>query len=269
MSVTSGWIESMWTYPVKGLSPQWLDRVTLRAGRGFPNDRKWALARRDGAYREEIVRPLRKTEFHVLVRDAQLAGVRTFLDDDDRLTLWVQEHVVLDGVDLCDPAGREAVSVFFGRLLDLPRSSFPVIARQKGRRFTDIAPSSDEKMNAISLINLASVRDLAERAGVEAINPLRFRANLYIDGLPPHSELDMIGHTICIGDARLEVIARTGRCAATTVNPIDAQRDLPIPRLLVEHYGHANMGCYAVVRHGGAVQSRQPLRIHDVTDVPA
>ena len=39
----------------------------------------------------------------------------------------------------------------------------------------------DKPDNVLSLINLATVRSLEERWG-HAIDPLRFRANFYIDG---------------------------------------------------------------------------------------
>ena len=57
------------------------------------------------------------------------------------------------------------------------------------------------------------------------------------------------------------MLTRTERCSATELNRDDARRDIPIPRLLKEHFGHADMGVYAAVRHSGG------LRIGDaVTD---
>ena len=55
-------------------------------------------------------------------------------------------------------------------------------------------------MNAVSIINLASVRALAEAAGT-AIDPLRFRANLYIDGLPAWAEFESLGARWRVGEA--------------------------------------------------------------------
>ena len=51
----------------------------------------------------------------------------------------------------------------------------PAIVRSRGGHFMD------KPDNVISLINLATVRELEERWRV-AIDPLRFRANIYIDG---------------------------------------------------------------------------------------
>jgi uncharacterized protein YcbX len=115
-------------------------------------------------------------------------------------------------------------------------------------------------MNAVSLINLESVRALAKLIGQE-LHPLRFRANIYFDGLPPFSELELLNREIAIGPARLKVTMRTGRCAATEVNPETAQRDIPVPRLLSQHLGHANMGVYAEVLDGGEIESGVPVSV--------
>jgi MOSC domain-containing protein len=40
-------IESIWRYPIKGLTPERLNAVTLTPGRCLPHDRRFALARSD------------------------------------------------------------------------------------------------------------------------------------------------------------------------------------------------------------------------------
>lgn len=40
-------IDSLYRYPVKGLSPERLETITVRVGVGFPLDCKYALLRRD------------------------------------------------------------------------------------------------------------------------------------------------------------------------------------------------------------------------------
>ena len=108
-------------------------------------------------------------------------------------------------------------------------------------------------MNAVSIVNLASVRAFAERIGAP-VDPLRFRANIYVDGWPPFSELELGDGEVTIGAVRLKVTMRTKRCAATEVNPVTARRDIPVPRLLVRTYGHPDMGVYADVLTDGTVR---------------
>ncbi len=142
--------------------------------------------------------------------------------------------------------------LFFAGMFDLHGEKQPVVAVGGENRFTDISVLSETMMNAVSIINLNSVRDMEARTGAK-IDPLRFRANIYIDGLPAHQELDMLDKEIVIGGARLRLLRRTSRCAATEVNPDTAERDLTVPRMLMEHLGHADMGVYAEVLEGGPI----------------
>ena len=128
--------------------------------------------------------------------------------------------------DLSTAAGIARTIDFFATMFDLGPEQRPIFAYAGVNRFTDVSVVSREMMNAVSLINLASVRELARRIG-QALHPLKFRANIYFDGLPPFSELDLLDRKITIGPVRLKVTMRTRRCAATEVNP--KPRDATFP----------------------------------------
>lgn len=260
----AGTIEGLYVYPFKGLSPQRLTEVTLEAGRGFPLDRGYALARADGLYRPDMPGSLSKFEYFMLAKNARLAGLSTWLDSDGKtFTVRVRDHLVLE-CDLSSDEGRRAAQDFFARVLDCPDDLKPVIAASKTRRFTDAARNNDEQMNAISVINLASVRELADR--IEApIDPLRFRANLYIDGLPAFAEADLVGREFTVGTATVRGIKPTVRCPATEVNPANAHRDLPIPRLLAHHFGHTRLGIYITMLSGTTLRPGDPIRLPRLT----
>jgi uncharacterized protein YcbX len=247
-----GYVRGLYHYPVKGLSSQPLERVTLGAGQGFPFDRMFGLARFDSGFTARDPKPLPKTRFYMLARDTRLATLRTRLDPDTgRFTIHVEDELVHDST-LSDAAGAAAAVDFFCRLFDLDERHRPVLAHAHPHRFTDGSVGSPQMMNAISLINLESVRDLGRRIGAE-VDPLRFRANLYFDGWRPFSELEHVGQDVRVGPVRARILKRTQRCAATEVNPLTAERDIPVPRLLKEHYGHVDMGVYAEVLSGGAL----------------
>ncbi|GAA1274572.1 MOSC domain-containing protein [Saccharothrix xinjiangensis] len=242
----------LYVHPIKGLSPQPLTSVALRAGGGVPHDREFALARPDGRYEPGRRVGLPKGEFYTLVDEHRLAGLETHLDvAADVLTVRVAGHEVLSAHLERD---RDEVLRFFARVLDLPEGVLPVPARDGGRRFTDVSRRGDEPMNWISLLNLASVRDLAGRAGVDAIDPRRFRANVLLDGLPAWSELDLADREFTLGGVRLRGTSRTVRCAATEVDPGSGRRDLPVLRLLKQHLGHEMMGVYARVLSDGVLE---------------
>ena len=61
------------------------------------------------------------------------------------------------------------------------------------------------------------------------------------------------GKTIRIGSVAMMVSKCIERCAATAVNPITAQRDLDVPTLLRQHYGHIDCGVFAEVSVGGEI----------------
>jgi uncharacterized protein YcbX len=115
-----------------------------------------------------------------------------------------------------------------------------------GHSFSDVA------RKVVSIINLASVRAL-ENMVDHPVHPLRFRANLYVEGWPAWHESDLLDQTITIGETRLKVVKRITRCAAVNVDPDTAARDLAIPQALMRRFGHTECGIYAEVIAGGAI----------------
>ena len=95
-----------------------------------------------------------------------------------------------------------------------------------------------------------------------AIDPIRFRANVYFDGAAAWCEHNWIGAEIALGTARLRVVSPITRCAATQVNPATAARDLDIPAALNRYFGHINMGIYAEVLSAGEFATGDQLFAH-------
>lgn len=256
-------MDGLYVYPVKGMTPQPLTEVELTAGRGFPFDRTVALARPGGAYAPGMRHGISKREFFVLVAEARLAGLTTHLEPaTGTCTVDVRGHRVLEA-DLGTEDGRARLRGFYARVLDLPPGTEPVIARDEGRRFTDTAQGSDRQMEFISLLNLASVRDFAARTGHD-VDPLRFRANVHLEGLPAWHEFTLLGREFTLGGVRLRGTKPTERCAATEVEPGTGRRDLPVPRLLATTYGHEFMGVYAEVVDGGTLREGAELTVGEL-----
>ena len=247
-----GAVRSLYHYPIKGLSPQPLEHVALAAGHGFPFDRTFGLARHDSTFDPRNPQPLPKTRFYMLARNERLAELKTHLEPQTgRLSIQKDGELVHE-CTMTQPEGAAATVEFFARMFELDEPRRPVLAHAHPHRFTDVSVGSAQMMNAISLINLDSVRDLGARVAAD-VDPLRFRANLYFDGWEPFSELEHMGREVQAGSVRLRILAPTQRCAATEVNPSTAKRDLHVPRLLKEHYGHLNMGVYAEVLSAGII----------------
>jgi uncharacterized protein YcbX len=106
---------------------------------------------------------------------------------------------------------------------------------------------SDVAQKVVSIINLATVAEVENAAGAP-VHPLRFRGNVYVAGWPAWREFDLIGREIAIGpQARLKIVRRIRRCAATDVDPDTGIRDLTIPQTLMRAFGHTDCGVYARV----------------------
>lgn len=246
-------------FPVKGLSPERLDHIGLRAGQGVPGDRMFGFARHGSGFDPSRPRPLPKDRFVVLLTQADLASLDTaFAADTGMLTIRAPEGQV--AFDMNSPAGAAQAGIWLHDYLSLPDPEPPRFVSAAPHRFTDVSVVSAQLMNAISVLNLASVRALQERLGT-AIDPARFRANIQIDGLPPWWELENIGGTITVGEVVLRPILRTKRCAATEVNPKTSQRDLRLPYLLRREMGHMDMGCYVEVVRGGTLRPGMPVTV--------
>jgi uncharacterized protein YcbX len=247
-------IAALYRYPVKGLTAEPLDRVHVAPGETFPNDRAYAIENGPSGFDPKAPRHLPKQRFLMLMRNERLAGLDARFDDaTTTLILRRDGRVVAEG-NLETEAGRRAIEAFFDDFAANELRGPAKVLHVPGFSFSDVAAK------VVSLINLESVRDLGARLGVE-VNPLRFRGNVLVEGLPAWAELDLTGKRVVIGDVVLEGMHRIVRCAATNVNPVTAARDLAIPRSLLELYGHGDCGAYLRVVEGGELRVGDSLEI--------
>jgi uncharacterized protein YcbX len=143
-------------------------------------------------------------------------------------------------------AGRAEIAAFLTAFLGEEARGTPRFLEAPGHNFTDVAKK------CVSIIGLSSLHALEEKVG-KYLDPLRFRANIYVSGSLPWAEFDLMGQEIQLGAARLRVFKRIVRCPATEVNPETAERDAEPPKWLREHFGHADLGVYAEVIEGGRI----------------
>jgi uncharacterized protein YcbX len=241
-------IESIYRYPVKGLSPQPLARARLTAGGYFPGDRLFAIENGPSGF--DAVAPVHqpKTKYLMLMRDERLAALRTRYEDATGMFSIEHEGREVVRADLATREGRLAVEAFFRRFMphDL-RGAPKVLAAPDGYRFTD------SQRGFVSIINLASVAELETLIG-GPVNPLRFRANVYVAGWPAWREFGLVDREFTIGPVRLTGLKRIVRCAATNVDPETGTRDLTIPATLMRNFDHMDCGIYAEVIEGGEIE---------------
>jgi uncharacterized protein YcbX len=240
---------------VKGLTPEPLARVRLSPGATLPFDRAYAIENGPSGFDERAPAYFPKMRFLMLMRNTRLAELKTSFDDDNHVLTIRHENREAARGDLRTPDGRAAIERFFAEHCADELRGPPRVLHAPGHSFSDVAKK------VVSIINLSSVAELENAAGA-AVHPLRFRGNLYVQGWPAWHEFNLLGAQIAIGpQARLKVVKRIARCAATEVDPDTATRDLPIPRLLMDTYGHADCGIYAEVIEDGEIATGDPIEL--------
>jgi uncharacterized protein YcbX len=247
MNALNASVAAIQRYPVKGLSLEPLARAALAVGQTLPCDRLYAIENGPSGFDPKQPAYLPKQRFLMLMRNARLATLRTRFDPATHtLSIGAHGREAARG-DLRTTEGCAAIEQFFAAYCAAELRGPPKVLHADGHSFSDVA------RKVVSIINLASVAALEDALGT-AVYPLRFRGNLHVAGWAPWQEFDLLGAEIAIGPAaRLRIVKRIVRCAATEVDPDTGIRDLDIPRVLMKRYGHADCGVYAEVIAAGEI----------------
>jgi MOSC domain-containing protein len=262
MRATQASVQNIYRYPVKGLSPEGLAATTLAVGQTLPADRRYAIENGPSGFDPVAPAYFPKIRFLMLMRNERLARLDTRFDDDSHtLTIRDGGREAARG-DLRTPDGCRTIEDFFAGFCADELRGPPRILQAPGHSFSDVAKK------VVSIVNLASVAAIETVVGAP-VDPLRFRANLYVDGWPAWREFDLLGKTLAIGaQARLKVVKRLMRCAATDVEPGTGIRDMTIPQTLVRNFDHADCGIYAEVIAPGPIAPGDRLEISSQENLP-
>ena len=247
-------IAALFRHPIKGFTPQELDSARLVAGEAFPGDRLFAVE--DGPCGFDPAAPtfIPKGRFAVLAKIARVARARTRYDEETGVLRASAAGAADFEGRLTDEAGRTAFANWLTALLADAATGPLRVVDGAGHRFLD------HPKGHISIVNLASVRDLEARLG-RPLDPLRFRANLYVEGWPAWAENAWADQEMVLGQARARVFQPITRCAAPGVDPVTAERDIDVTGALHRLYGHMWCGIYARVTAGGVVAQGDMARI--------
>jgi uncharacterized protein YcbX len=245
--MTAPQIHSIFRYPVKGLSPEPLVGTRLAPRETVPGDRLYAIENGPSGFDPAAPSYRPKARFLMLMRNERLARLRTrFEDAKHTLTVQSEGREAASG-DLRTLEGRGTVEAFFAAYCADELRGPPKLLHAPGHSFSDVAKK------VVSIINLASVAALETAVGAP-VDPLRFRANVYVAGWPAWYEFDLLGREITAGkNVRLKIVKRIVRCAATDVDPVTGLRDLSIPDTLMRTFGHADCGVYGEVIAEGEI----------------
>ncbi len=235
----TGRLTHIWRHPIKAHGVEALNDVTLSAGNTLPWDRAWAvvheLSKADGS---EWV-PC--GNFSRGAKSPSLMALKAVLNEATGMISM--SHPDLPDITFNPDRDSDAFIEWIRPIMPSDRTPSARIVRAKERGMTDT------DFPSISLNNLATNRILGEKLGAD-LSPLRWRGNLWFDGLEPWQEFDWVGKQLRIGGAVLDIRERITRCMATTVNPDTGIRNADTLDALQEHWGHKQFGVYAVVVKG-------------------
>lgn len=246
-----GTVASIYRHPVKGLTPEQLSSVQLEAGAYFPHDRLYAIEVGPSGFDPENPKHISKQRFTVLARFPALARIKTRLDDATGAFHLGDAHGFGVETRLHTQEGRATVERFLQAFLgEEAPGKLRVLESPQGYRFMD------HPQGYISVMNLASVRAVEQAIG-QPVDPLRFRANIYVDGLKPWAEDEwIVGQRMQLGAAGLAMFKPIVRCVATHVNLDTGERDIDMVGQLREHFGRDTLGNYFSIIEDGAVKAK-------------
>lgn len=241
-------------HPIKSHGRESLASVLLSEGASLPWDRRWAVAHEAARLDRNTPAWVPCANFSRGAKAPSLMAINSVLDEAEAaITLSHPERPdfrfhpdqegevggFIDWVLPISPANRA-----------LPAGIFTV----PGRGMTDTDYPS------VSLINLASNADLSRTMGV-ALSPMRWRGNLWLEGLAAWAEFDLIGKRLRVGEAVLEVVEPITRCKATSANPATGRLDADTLAGLAEGPGHQEFGVYARVVETGRIAAGDPVGV--------
>jgi uncharacterized protein YcbX len=251
----SGHVAALYRHPVKGFTPEPLERVGLTAGDYFPCDRLYAVEDGPSGFDPTAPAHISKQKFTVLAKIAEVARARTTYDETSGVISVKAEGRPDLNACLFEPDGREAFAAWLGDFLgEAAAGPLQVLTGPGGHRFMD------HPRGFVSILNLVSVRDLERRLG-RPVDALRFRANVHIEGWPAWCENDLVGRSLRLGESEARVFKPITRCAATEVDPDTGLRDIHMTRELYDQYRHVLCGVYVEVTHTGALAVGDPVNL--------
>jgi len=245
-----GRLAHIWRYPIKGHGAEPLEGVTLTQAKALPFDRVWAVT-------HEGSKPVGDAwitcaNFSRGAKAPQLMAITSHLDEaTGQITL---RHPARPDLTFDPETTPEALIEWVRPLIPADRAASVGLARVPGVALTDTAFPS------ISLNNLATNRSVADALG-QPLSPLRWRGNLWFDGLAPFEEFEWVGRRLSLGGAELTVRERITRCLATTANPETGMRDADTLGALQENWGHQQFGVYAEVTKSGPVTVNDKITV--------
>lgn len=232
-------------HPVKSAGFQTLTRAALTEGRPMPFDRHWAVATEGAKFDGAPEGWVAKVNFLRGAVEGGLQAIRAEFDEaTGALTLTHPARPAFSGTLPADgPALVDWLRPLWPASRPAPRA---LVSRADGGALSDMPDAF------IAVLNLSSLRALGQRMARD-LSIHRFRGNLWLEGLAPWEEFDLIGRSLTIGGATLRIEEPITRCVATSFDPDTGLPAGDTLTALEQGWGHRDFGVYARVIRGGPV----------------
>ncbi len=227
-----GRVVGLWRYPVKSMAAEQLSEVEV-SWHGFAGDRRWAFIR-DGVVQSGF-------PWLTLRQRADLAHYRPSFADPTQPN---KSPTVVR-----TPSG----TVFDVTDSALETELFPGGARviKQDRGVFDAFP--------LSLITTQTIAQLGEVVGAQ-LDVQRFRPNILVEAADdaPFAEDRWLGRVLRIGEMRMRIDKRDGRCVVITIDPVTTERNPTILRTVAKDR-QGCLGVYGSTVKPGAVSVNDPV----------
>ncbi len=229
----------IWRHPIKGIGSEACTAIDLTPENAVVGDRVWALL---NANAEDTDNWQPRRNFLQVASGPALAAIGAVSTE----TGVVLTHPDRAPLDFKPTTAPDALGDWIGDLWPTDRPGPARLVKAPEQGMTDVPFAS------VSVGNLASLRALSQKAGFD-IDMRRFRINLWLDGLTPWEEADLLDRDINIGSATLEAVEPIERCRAPDANPKSGIRDIGMLSLLETGWNTRDFGVYFRVKTAGTV----------------
>lgn len=231
-------VTALFRYPVKGFTPESVDRITVLPGGRVAGDRVLNFRFADAPVADTAW--CRKYHGVVLANTPGLARMRVRFDERaQRLTMLLDGRPMAD--EGLDGRGRErlveALTSYVQSLEENPLRGHPERLPLKLVGDGATPRYQDNEAGQVTLHSRASVGAAGAAFAADDLDERRFRHNIVIEGALAWEEQAWVGSALKVGDVVFETIVPKVRCLATHANPVTGERDLKVMPLLMQKFG--------------------------------
>jgi uncharacterized protein len=230
-------VVALYRYPVKGFTPEPMDRITVLPGGRVAGDRVLNFRFADAPVGD--TEWCRKYHGVVLANTPGLARLSVRFDEGSKQVSIRDGERVLAQHEL-DATGRaalvEALTRYVTALAESPLHDHPERLPLKLVGDGATPRYQDNVAGQVTLHSRASLADAGKALDDPALNERRFRHNIVIEGVEAWEELGWVGRGVRIGHVTFETLVPKVRCLATHANPVTGERDRAVMQTLVKTF---------------------------------